>query len=452
MRNYCYSVFFLAFGVAQLAGCIRAGSGAGSLTFSADGEQVCYLREDRIEEDVVDGKTWLRSISLHWCNTSAPTSERSVHIESLGWEYRGYGTVVTDVAWSPKGSRIGVLTPHRVVVVAAETAETLEIRDGRISSFAWLAEGEVAYATRRTRGDRQQRVICRQDLQTHKKTDVVALPERLAGGSPCQKEQWAPSGRFAVLTEPEYGGQCHCVDVSNGTVRAFGQTNAYQVGVAWSPDSSRVFSVSGKIGANDVHEALLFEPLTGRIVDCTNAFRKAFPDRFPRLERLWAADGEYMLVNTLDTGGSLVRAEPWKVVRLGLLLAPRLSKTGPSRMIPHLFRLPVPGWVGVRRIGPYDDGHTFYAADYSGQHVLPLPSGDVSPDGTLAARLERGKVKIHPLGIWWVPSSVSPLPGGRGNGDREGLPTERGYEWDKWLNDLEREKGDITDFCDGGNG
>jgi len=70
MRNYCYSVFFFAFGVAQLAGCIRAGSGAGSLTFSADGEQVCYLREDRIEEDVVDGKTWLRSISLHWCNTS----------------------------------------------------------------------------------------------------------------------------------------------------------------------------------------------------------------------------------------------------------------------------------------------------------------------------------------------------------------------------------------------
>ncbi|MHC4983605.1 MAG: TolB family protein [Planctomycetota bacterium] len=414
MKNSYYALVAVALGAVQVAGCIGRGSGVGSLTFSPDGKHVCYIREDRIEEMVVDGKIWWRSIILHWCSTSDPATESSTQIDTLGAKYRGYINVGTEVKWSPNSTRIGVLTQHKLVVVETNSGKKRELRDGTIKSFAWLSDGEVAYCTRRFKRNMQTRVICRENLDTQQKTEVFAFPERRADRS-IYWEDWSPSGRFLILMEPDVGGQYHCVDVSNGTTRSFGQTDAYDVGVAWAPDSSRVFCVSNKVGPGYSYEALLLDPATGTTVDCTDGFQDTFAGHAPSLVPLWTADGKYVLVNALHIAGHLVQPDPWEAVPLRRMLATSFTApTKSSKINPWLFRLPVAGWVGVLPTGNEGDSPVKYAADYSGQRALPLLEAyprAISPDGTMAATIgEDGHVKIDRLGKWWlVPNEAPPF-------------------------------------------
>ncbi len=401
----------------QIAGCIAGGGGASNLVFSPDGTRIAFLREDSLQELAVDGKKWFRTITLHWCSTSEPAKESSVHIDTLGAEYRGYIHVGTEVKWSPNGSRIGVWTPYKLTIVEISSGRKIEIRDGTIWSFAWSSDGQVVYCTRCTKSNMQRRVICRVDLETQQKTEIVAFPERPVGGSP-RRENWSPSGRFVIFMEPDIGGQYHCVDVFDGTVRSFGQTDAYDVGVAWAPDSSRAFCVSNKVGPGDMFEALLLDPVTGTTVDCTAGFQDTFADHAPSLVPLWTVDGKYVLVNALHINGHLVQPDPWQVVPLGEMLASRFTPpTTWSTINPRLFRLPVPGWVGVVPTGNYGDSPVQYATDYSGQRVVPLLEDyprAISPDGTTAATIGKdGRIMIHRLGKWWLPSAkpVSSMPG-----------------------------------------
>jgi len=426
MKNSYPALVTLIVVALQVTGCIRKGSGVGVLRFSPDAKHVCYIREDRIEENVVDGKTWLRSRSLHWCSTSDPAKEYSTHIDTLGAEYRSYSTVLGEVKWSPNGTRIAVLTPHKLAIVETNSGKKRELRDGTITSFVWLPDGQIVYCTRRIKGNMQRRVICREDLDIRQRTDIVAFPERHADGSPGRGDNWSPSGKFVIFMEPDFGGQYHCVNALDGTAFSFGQVAASDYGVAWTPDSSRAFCVSRKIGPEDVYEAILVDPATGTTVDCTGGFQATFAGHFPSLVPLWTVDGKYVIVNALHINGHLVHPDPWQVVSLGQILAPHFTApTKWSTINPWLFRLPVSGWVGVVPTGNYGDSPTQYAADYSGQRVMPLLKDfprAVSPDGTKAATIGKdGHVKIHRLGKWWLPSD-EPLilppsersPGGRG--------------------------------------
>jgi hypothetical protein len=387
----------------------------GSLTFSPDGKHVCFIREDRVEEKVVDGQIWSRSISLHWCSVSDPTTESSTRIDALGLEYKGYVNVGTEVEWSPHGSRIGVWTRYKVSIVDIKSGSKSQIRDGTITSFAWLSDGELAYLTRRIEGNRQRIVICRVDVNTLRRTDVFAFPERpksLSIGS----GDWSPSGKFLIFMEPDGRRQYHCVNVSDGTVRSFGQTDAYDVGVAWTQDSSRVFCVSNKVGPEDRYEAIMLDPTTGATVDCTPGFQTTFAGHAPSLVALWTVDGKYVLVNALHISGHLVQPDPWQVIPLGQILAPGFTlPTKWSTIDPWLFRLSVAGWVGVVPTGNYGDSPIQYAVDYSGQRVIPLLKDfprAVSPDGTKAATIDEGcHVEIRRLGKWWLPSVDAPLSG-----------------------------------------
>lgn len=410
MRIVYYASVFLGIEIIHLAGCIGQGSNVGDLTFSPDGEQICYLREDKIEEKVVDGKVWFRSISLHWCSTNNPASRRSIHIDSLGRDF-GHSTVLRKVKWSPGGSWIGVLTPHRLTAVATDTGDKCEIRDGAISSFAWCSKNEVFYSTNRRIWSKRRPVICREDLSTRQRTDVVTFADRPVEEVGGHRGYWSPSGRWAILMEPSHVGQYSCVDASLGTVHAFGQHDAYVVGVSWMPDSSHAFCVSGRVGMETLHEAVLYEPATATVVDCTGGFRQTFrDDRHLHIEPVWTPDGHYVLVNSLNAGGTLVQPDPWKVIPLGRLTSPQLTGLGPLRINPTLFWLPVPGWIGVRPTGTYADSP--YVADYSGKRVVPLLVRDgppavvphaVSPDGTMGAIIGvDGHLRICSLDRSWL--------------------------------------------------
>ena len=405
MSNAPYTLMLLVLGSVQTAGCIGIRSGRGSIAFSPDGTHISYLREDRLEELVVDGKIWSRNISLLWCSVSDPATESSAAIETLGAEFRSYIHVpCLEAKWSPESSRIGVLTPHKLIIVEANSRKKTEIRDGTITSFAWLSDEHCAYLTRRLGRNTQRLVICRVDLDTQQKTDVFAFPERprnLSIGS----GDWSPSGKFLILMEPDGGRQYHCVNVFDGTVRSLGQTDAYNVGVAWAPDSSRAFCVSGKVGPGDRYEALMLDPETGVTVDCTAGFHQTFAGHAPSLAPLWTVDGKYVLINALDIGGHLVQPDPWEAVPLGQKLAPRFTVPKLSKTKPWLFRLPVPDWVGVLPTGNVGDSPVKYAADYSGEQVRTLLENcdywAISPDATVAATIgQDNRVRILKLDKW----------------------------------------------------
>lgn len=410
-RAGCVLTFLVpVFGCA--AGCI-AGTGRGDLTFSPDGTCVSHLEEDRLEEPWVDGKIWLRTIRLCWCRASDPARESSAAIAVLGAEFGGYVELPNlEVKWSPDSSRIGVLTPHKLVIVDIDSGRKAEIRDGRIMGFAWTPDDEVAYCARRTRGTAQRRVICRRSLVSDHSTEVVAFPEYPGRNLEMDfswRTYWAPSGEYVIFLEPSPVGQYQCVNLSDGTHSAFGQADLADQFVAWAPDSGHAFCVSRKIGPEDHYEATLLEPATGKGLDCTSKFQEVLSGSEPNESSIWTPDGKYVLVNGLRTGGLLVHPHPWEVIPLGQIVAAKLR----IESKPWLFPLPVAGWVGVLPTGNIGDSPVKYAVDYSGKQVHALgETGDdwaVSPDGTRIAVFGRDNhVVIRKLDIWRTGDSGIP--------------------------------------------
>jgi hypothetical protein len=382
------------------------------IAFSRNGTEVAYVWEDRLEELAVDGKIWCRTILLHWLRVDDPGRKSSATIEFLGIEFAGYPSVPVDVQWSPGGSWIGVLTPYRLVMVEAKSGKKRELRDGTITSFAWLSDGEVAYCACRKKGRMQRRVICRQEVAA-RQPRVAAEFREYEMDEYTRKEYWAPSGQYVVFVEPPVRGRYQVVDVLKQTIRGFGQDNAIDSGVAWSPDSRRAFCVSDKVGPGDGFEAVLLEPGTEKTVDCTSGFRDGFAGDWPPgclgLEPTWTADGKYVLANCVGTGGNLIQPEPWKVVRLGQVLRVKFASSMRLGTRPSVLWLPTPGWVGVLATGNEGDSPVKYATDYLGSRLVPLLETGylwaISPDGTVAATVGRdNRVRILSLGKWWAPA------------------------------------------------
>lgn len=381
------------------------------LAFSPDGKNVLYLQEEHVEEPAVHGRIWSRTVSLHWCRASDPATISSTAIETLGPEFKGDVEVPNlQVKWSRSGLRIGVLTPDKLVLVDVSSGEKTEVRDGQVMGFGWLSDRELAYCSRRTRGAMQEHVVCRQDFTGERKTEIVAFPEYPGTNLELDfswRTHWSPSGEYVIFLEPSHRGQFYCVNLFDGTKRAFGQMDVSDEGVAWAPDSKHAFCVSYNAKPENAYEALLLEAATGRLSDCAMGFERAFGKASPTLQPVWTPDGKYVLANHVYTCGFLLRPDPWEVTPIGRIVATKL----PNATTPWLFSLPVPGWVGVLPTGNIGDSPIKYAVDYSGERVCALGElGDdwsVSPDGTSIAVFVNEAVTVRTLGKWWLPRATT---------------------------------------------
>lgn len=399
--------------VTMMAGCSLPHRSAISMAFDPAGTNVAYLWEDRSEEPAVDGKVWSRTISLHWCATGSPDEQSSVIVDTLGIGFAGYAAIAADIKWSPSGTRIGVLTPQKLVLVDAKAKTVKTFEDGRITSFAWLSDDEVAYCARRTGKGVQRRVICRQKMDQTQRSNVVEFGWYPANDYSWQ-EHWSPSGQYVVVMEPAIGGQFQMVNVLDATSRPFGQTNAHDEGVAWSRDSRQAFCVSETVGPNDAYEATLVSVGGSIVANCSRRYQETFAagKQRPRLEPFWTADGTYVIGNAARDGGYLIQPNPWQAVHLGQILSSRSEVPKTSTNLPWLFWLPVPGWAGVLPTGNEGDSPTKYATTYAGQSFVPLVNTRgiwaISPNGTAVATVDNEKhVRVQVLGKWWLPSTAS---------------------------------------------
>ena len=113
------------------------------------------------------------------CTVNGTTPSMPSLSKRLGTRSAEYPNTRIEMKWSPDGSRVGVLLSPALMIVDANANKT-DLRDGMITSFAWLSDNEIAYCTRRACGGVQKRVICRQRLDGRPREDMAAFGEQPA--------------------------------------------------------------------------------------------------------------------------------------------------------------------------------------------------------------------------------------------------------------------------------
>ena len=235
-------------------------------------------------------------------------------------------------------------------------------------------------------------------------------------------EHWSPKGRYIIfLRKPYCDDSCFkLLDVKEKTVMlSFGKPKSYSVsdffgsGISWKSDESEVFCLAGVVGKGD-NQAYLVYPNTGQVFDCSKGFSQTFGDGIaPSLLPDWTPDGKYILANDyLGLGGCLIQPRPWKVVTLQEKLDKHLKLD--QKYKPHLFYLPIQGWVGINAVGVdkkyATDRAAKFAFDYKGKEIIPLFDSPgiwaCSPDGRSAVVIwYRKKLTLHKLAVPHVTES-----------------------------------------------
>ncbi|MFZ2632297.1 MAG: hypothetical protein WA081_15950 [Desulfosalsimonadaceae bacterium] len=132
--------------------------------------------------------------------------------------------------------------------------------------------------------------------------------------------------------------------------------------------------------------------------DYDNSFRGSI-QYGPSIDERWTPDGEYIVINSLKTGGCLVRPDPWHVVSVGKRLVNHLEETENLRVYldspddyPYIFAQPYPGWTRAwiqiaTEKKPEMPGRTDvleprnYLVDYEAGRFLLTQSSDTPGDG-----------------------------------------------------------------------
>jgi len=224
----------------------------------------------------------------------------------------------------------------------------------------------------------------------------------------------------------DVGKPWKCIDLKRGRSFEFGRAtpNASDY-VSWRPDESAVACV--RFDPPDKYHAVVLNSSTGETVDFSEQFSKLFSGRPlwndhtysdpPAVERLWSADGQYLILANM---GCLIRPSPWECIDV----RNRIPKLLPhARIAQWVRRLAVRGWLMVRT----EDGH-LYAVDYGFSKIQPIDDltfrgeAEVAPNGRYAfvgeddsnfrvRKLENPLVPIHatPNGSPQSPCSHSPV-------------------------------------------
>ncbi len=392
-------------------GCSYQGP-TGGMQFAPNGTTVAFLWNNGTGWPWVDGGVLTRNTFLMWCDASSPSDLHEVPLGSV----RGQAAWarVGDWRFSLDSRRVAALLPYPgqlVVVDLTSGKRRVLTREGDVAtSFAWASANEIFYAIcRMSEEGTYVRSFWRQDVLRWDEPQLVlaekATAERLVGQVSWlfRKEFWSPSGSHVLFME-RTEGQLILLDMRSGTSRALSKKNMVLGEASWHPDGRQVFCIIRERGEPANVRALTVERDSGAVVDVSGQYGSQFPDVnvTPTLQPEWTPDGLFVLANHLHRGAALIRPRDGNVVWVGEQAASRTGRISGDRA-PWLFRLPIPGWVGLQTTSG------LFASTYQGTDVtMLLRTSDwwaFAPDGTLAATLDRNnRLRVHDLGEWWLQS------------------------------------------------
>lgn len=347
-----------------------------------------------------------RDIYLCWADSSCTDRVHSVQLSSAV----GQAVASTAPAWafSPDSRRLAALLPSGELIIVdlgSGTTSTVTHPGEAATSFRWLGGQEIGYVVRAVEGKQEAiRSFYRQDVGDPDGKRVLVLSHRDVEGAEAQ-EYWSPHGAYVLFVG---GAGVHLLDVSSGSARAFGAAGTLVRAVSWRPDGGRLLCITQEPGPANMLGCLDIETASGAAHDLSTAYRLHLPEVPPALEPLWSADGQFVLANSAAKGAVLIHPEPWRVIWLGEAVQGQLEVDRANRP-PWLFRLPLPGWVGLMSDG------ALYATDCTGSKVVMLLERPawwaISPDGTRVAVPGEGRtLEVQRIGEWWLRSPVPRSP------------------------------------------
>jgi hypothetical protein len=396
------------FAVIGLTGCTGQGSPDG-IYFSRDGSIIAYTYVKRIDLPLPpELPTIYSTVYLQWCRSDRLKECRSLKIDSYG---KSYGSFVQDrflLRFSPDSKKLAVKSPRYLEIIDLETMarHRLTDEDEPVGSMGWLGNTEVVYAVFKKSTAKKKSYGVTHRIFRHSITDPpgkrLLLYEQSDYDGRCY-DYISPTGEYVVFMSQSFL-KAHFLLLNTRTreVNPLTEKPAQCQGVSWKEDGSCVFCLSSS-------EALLWYPKEGRKKDVSEDYDRSFR-RFikyePSIDERWTPDGEYIIINSSETGGCLVRPDPWQVIPVGKRLVDHLEKTENLRVnrnspndYPYIYVQPYPGWAWiwlqiVTEKKPTMPGQTVvleprnYLVDYEAERFLPmLPSatpggsGYLSPDG-----------------------------------------------------------------------
>jgi len=416
--------------IASLTGCLpvpRSGEHSGRVRFSPDGKWLAYLRaRNWYVRSGPEPVTVRETVWFCWAKATEPGKQRRLKIAQ--WRAIRHGASLLDriyFEFSAQSGRVAITCPGRLVIVDLQTGSRTDIRlgDEVVTSLCWLDGNTLGYVTYATVGKGPQGCL-RRTFWRHPVCEDVGVRRPIHADDNVEypvsilpdgravyewpQEYWSPNGQYVIFRGASRPGPARLLLVNSGEVRSVGREDTTLVAAAWKPDSSAVFWISST-GWGQPYLAFLLDVSEQEPVDLSADLRRFFKNSELSIDRLWTADGKFVVGSTQEFGGFLIRPHPWEVRFLGQALRSSGALGGPSAAAehrkkfggfdvpPYLRRQPAPGIL----IASW--GSETVVVDYEGRVVERLGDGGysrwtVSPDGRKAVCVQTdGKIKVVSL-------------------------------------------------------
>ncbi|MEW6252313.1 MAG: hypothetical protein AB1716_16865 [Planctomycetota bacterium] len=395
--------------VLACAGCVVHGGGDDTPRFSRDNSLAVWVRYDYLTVLPDFENPVCRSVTVKWCRAASPD------VIHAAWLLREQARLLI----APDSRHLAVIAPDMLRIIATADARSHELlpRGETVTSVAWLADDEVAYASHtHQRGpyrDLTDRSFWRQRIDAPPGERTLIRREEgvragfSARGRPDWPEYWSPRGSYVVY-QPSRFARLNLLDLKRGTAQEFGPADVWLEDVAWRDDESAA-CIMRRDGLGHPYCALQIDSRTFRVTDFSSEFITVIEPRVV-LSIAWTGDGRYLIYNDSFAGRWLIQPEPFRAVHLTERVPVQLDRGVVSDYAARLEPLAFPGWVRARgpgRTSAEDDAEREgYLIDYEGRRRIGVgPVGAAwSLDGRLAANIGRdGRLKVRHIELPELP-------------------------------------------------
>ncbi|MFZ5867825.1 MAG: TolB family protein [Thermodesulfobacteriota bacterium] len=396
--------------------------GGPEISLSPDSTLAAYLCARQWDLPLPPECPTIRSrIWVRWCTLERPQDYRDVEIGVFGKDWGGwFVTSRIHYAFSPDSRHLAAASPRdlRVIDCATGTWRTLTGPAEVVTSFIWLDDSELAYASCQIGTDEQRKSnthFWRQgiDQSSHERRLIFAedsgsCPQKGLGTIGWPRERWSPDGAYVIYMAQGFQGDLKLLDVASRAAAVIAPRDHNFEGIAWKSDSSEAVCVGSKRGFPA--RAFLINPRTLEKHDFSDQFNTYFDGDSehypPQIALKWTAGDQYFIANHSRKGGCLVNPLPWKVTPLARLLIDRIVREGTMVLsedqrvrLPWIFWQPAKGWVSAS-VAFQEKGYVRgreYLVDYSGRFFVALDQSSASAGRwTVTRDGKRAVMLAHP--------------------------------------------------------